>query len=214
MMEHRISNCTVALFGNSVALQFGPDNILLGKEPPPLKDAEISRIVPVQIKISERHISVINMIDFTELPLDSVDHLISQLMHDSKISAFILVVRLGQLTDTDKMSLDWLQSVFGDSVLQFMMILFTYEREEESDSIIDDLKKNTVVEQLLKKSGGRYHICSKTMNNQSEISELINKIDRLSNENQDKYYTKEMYNTQLRKREDQKNGEYPAWSHC
>ncbi|XP_055038483.2 interferon-induced very large GTPase 1-like [Misgurnus anguillicaudatus] len=144
------------------------------------------------MKISERDISVFNMIDFTELPMDSADQLIGQLMHDNEISAFIFVVHLGQLTDGDKMCLDWLQSVFGDRVLQFVMILFTYERKDESDSIIDDLKKNTVLEELVKKCGGRYHTCSKTMNNQSEMRELIKKIDRLFNENQEQCYIGEM----------------------
>ncbi|XP_073721153.1 interferon-induced very large GTPase 1-like [Misgurnus anguillicaudatus] len=203
-MDHKISNRTLTLFGNSAALQFGHGNILLGEEPPSLKDEVFSRIDPVQIKISERLVSVINMIDFTELHLDSVDHLIGQLMHENQICAFIFVVRLGQLTDADEMGLEWLQRVFGDGVLQFVMILFTYERKEESGSIIDHLKKNTVVEQLLNKCGGRYHICSKTMNNQSEMRELIKKIDRLFSENKGQCYSGEMYNTHLKEREDRK----------
>ncbi|XP_065134313.1 interferon-induced very large GTPase 1-like [Paramisgurnus dabryanus] len=199
-MDHKVSSRPFAVFGNSTSVQFGHDNILLG-EPPPLKHKVFYRIDPLHIKISECHVSVINMIDFTELHLDSVNHLIGQLMYKNQISAFIFVVRLGQLTDGDKMCLEWLQSVFGESVLQFVMILFTYEREEESDSMIDDLKKNTVVEELLKKCGGRYHICSKTMNNQSEMRELMRKIDRLFNENKEQCYTGEMHNTQLKEKQ-------------
>ncbi|XP_065134350.2 interferon-induced very large GTPase 1-like [Paramisgurnus dabryanus] len=201
-LDMEIPNLTAALFGNSTSVQFGHDNILLGEEPPPSIDAEMSRIDPVHIKISERKVSVINMIDLheTELQLDSVDHLIAQPMQDNQICAFIFVVRVGQLTDADKMCLEWLQSVFGDGVLQFVMILFTYERKEESDTIIDDLKKNTVLEELLKKCRGRYHTCSKTMNNQSEMRELMKKIDDLFNENQNKYYTEEMYNTHICKK--------------
>ncbi|XP_065134315.1 GTPase IMAP family member 7-like [Paramisgurnus dabryanus] len=204
-MDHKVSRWPFVVFGNSTSVQFDHDNILLGEESPPLKDEVFSKIDPVQIKISGSQVSIINMINHdTKHHLDSADQLIDQLMHDNEISAFIFVVRLGQLTDADKMSLEWLQRVFGDSVLQFVMILFTYERKEESDSIIDDLKKNTVEEKLVKKCGGRYHICSKTMNNQSEMSELMRKIDHLSNENQDKYYTEQMYSTQLRERKKQK----------
>ncbi|XP_073712816.1 GTPase IMAP family member 6-like [Misgurnus anguillicaudatus] len=208
-----IPNLTAALFGNSISVHFSHDNILLREEPAPLKDAKMSRIDPIQIKISEHHVSVINMIDLheTEFHLDSVDHLIGQLMQENQIWAFIFVVCLGKLTDGDKMGLEWLQSVFGDGVLQFVMILFTYEREEESDSIIDDLKKNTVLEELLKKCGGRYHTCSKTMNNQSEMRELMIRIDSLFNENHGQCYTEEMYNTQLRAREDQKKSECPRF---
>ncbi|XP_056608085.1 interferon-induced very large GTPase 1-like [Triplophysa dalaica] len=194
-LSDKESPLTVALFGNSTSVQFGHDNTLLGEESHPLK--EFSRIDPVQMKISEHNVSVINMLDFTERQLDSVDHLIGQLVHENEICAFIFVVRLGQLTDADKMGLEWLQTVFGDRILQFVIILFTYEREEECDTIIDDLKKNSVMEQLLNKCGGRYHTCSKTMNNRSEMRDLMKEIDRLFNENKDQCYTVEMYNTQL-----------------
>ncbi|XP_055051003.2 GTPase IMAP family member 6-like [Misgurnus anguillicaudatus] len=204
-MAQEIPKLTFVLFGNSTSIQFGYANSLLSEKPPE-EEGEFYRIVRVHTKISERDVSVINMIDLHDNKCykDFVNHLIGKLMYKSKIFAFIFVVRLGQLTDADKMSLEWLQSVFGDGVFQFVSILFTYEREEESDTIIDDLKKNTVVEQLLNKCGERYHICSKTMNNRSEMRELIKKIDCLFNENQGKCYTEEMYNTQLREREDQK----------
>ncbi|KAL0165973.1 hypothetical protein M9458_037817, partial [Cirrhinus mrigala] len=137
----------------------------------------------------------------TEFNLDPANDVIGQLVHESKISGFIFIVRLGQLTDADKMGLEWLQRVFGEEVLQFVIILFTYEAEDECDTITDDLKKNPVLEQLLEKCGGRYHTCSMIMNNQYEMRELMNKIDRLFVENKQQHYTEEMYNT-ARERED------------
>jgi len=181
----------VVLFGNSASVQFGTENILLGEENP-IKTVETSRIAPVEREISEHHISSINMIDLHET--DSVAPLIGQLVKENEIHAFIFVVRLGQLTDADKMGLEWLQKVFGDKVLQFVMILFTYETEEECDAIKDDLKKDPVLEQLMEKCGGRYHTCNKRMNNQSEMRDLMNKI-------------KLLYNTMFKQREGLKNSE-------
>ncbi|KAL0159709.1 hypothetical protein M9458_043434, partial [Cirrhinus mrigala] len=112
--------------------------------------------VPSQLKISGHCVSVINLIGLHETAVD-LHPLTGQLVNENEIIAFIFVVRLGQLTDADKM-------VFGDRVLQFVMILFTYESQEESDSIIDDLKKNSALERLTEKCGGRYHTCSKNMN--------------------------------------------------
>ncbi|MCJ8749353.1 hypothetical protein PDJAM_G00175350 [Pangasius djambal] len=85
------------------------------------------------------------------------------------------------------------------------MILFTYEREEECDTIIDDLKNNTVLEQLMKKCGGRYCTCSKSMNNQSEMRTLLEKIDHLFSENNQRCYTAEIYNTELKFEEHQQD---------
>uniref|UniRef100_A0A8C2ER63 AIG1-type G domain-containing protein n=1 Tax=Cyprinus carpio TaxID=7962 RepID=A0A8C2ER63_CYPCA len=160
--------------------------------------------VPSQMKISGHCVSVINLIGLHETALD-LDSLTGQLVNENEIIAFIFVVRLGQLTDADKMGLEWLQRVFGDKVLQFVMILFTYEIKEESDSIIDDLKKDSTLEQLLKKCGGRFHTCSKNMNNHSEMRDLMNRIENLFTDNKQQSYTSEMYNTALREREDLQN---------
>ncbi|RXN10862.1 GTPase IMAP family member 8-like protein [Labeo rohita] len=177
-----------------------------------MENAEVSRIDPLQKKISERHISVFNIIDLheTELYLDCVDHLIGQLVNENEINVFIFAVRLGQLSNDDKMSLEWLQRVFGDKVLQFVMILFTYERKEEYDTIKDDLKKNPDLQQLLEKCGGRYQTCNKMMTNQSEMRDLMKKIEHLFNENQQQCYTGEMFNTASIKRKELESSEH----HC
>ncbi|KAL0198995.1 hypothetical protein M9458_007535, partial [Cirrhinus mrigala] len=177
-----------------------------------MENAEVSRIDPLQKKISECHISVFNIIDLheTELYLDCVDHLIGQLVNENEIHIFIFAVRLGQLTNDDKMSLEWLQRVFGDKVLQFVMILFTYEREDECNTIKYDLKKNPDLQQLLEKCGGRYQTCNKMMTNQSEMRDLMKKIEHLFNENQQQCYTGEMFNTASIKRKDLESSEH----HC
>ncbi|XP_048041544.1 interferon-induced very large GTPase 1-like [Megalobrama amblycephala] len=192
-LEILLPNLSVVLFGNSASVQFGNENLLLGEKEMNMKNAEISRIIPLQRKISERHISVINMIDLHET--EHENNLIGQVVKRSEIHAFIFVVRLGQFTDDDKMGLEWLQRVFGDKVLQFVMILFTYEKKEACDTITDDINKNPVLEQLLKKCGGRFQTCNKIMNNQSEMRELMNKIELLFNENK-QCYTGEIQETE------------------
>nr|XP_021330484.1 interferon-induced very large GTPase 1-like isoform X1 [Danio rerio] len=190
---------TIVLFGNSPSVQSGQDNILFGEIQFSSNATEASRIVPVVREIAKRNVNVINMTGLheAELYLDSA-HFIDQLVKVTAIHAFVFVVQLGQLTDADKLSLEWLQRVFGDKVLQFVLILFTYETEEECGSIIKDPKTNPDLEQLLKKCGGRYHTCNKMMNSQSEMRELMNTIECLNNENQQQCYTGEMYNTKLR----------------
>ncbi|XP_067218530.1 interferon-induced very large GTPase 1 isoform X2 [Chanodichthys erythropterus] len=183
--DHGDPDLTIALFGSSEAVQFGGDNILLGEKQFCIKNAEFPEIIRLQRKISEHHVTVINMIGSHETDLEPV---IGQILNE--IHAFIFVVRLGQLTDEDKMGIEWLQRIFGDRVL--LIILLTYEREEECDTIIDDLKNNSVLEQLLEKCGGRYHTCSKNMNNQSVMRELIDKIKHLFADNNQQYHTREM----------------------
>ncbi|XP_048012939.1 interferon-induced very large GTPase 1-like [Megalobrama amblycephala] len=208
-MEIIFPNMTIVITGNSSSVQFGNENILLGQKQPNIENAAVSGIVHLQKKISERQVSMINMIDLHDeyLDHDHVDHLIDELVNKNEIHAFIFIVRLGQLTDADKMGLEWLQRVFGDKVLQFVMFLFTYETGEECDSIIDDLKNNPVLEQLLEKCG-RYHTCSKMMNSHSEMRELMKMIDDLFNENKQQCYTGEMFNTASIRRKKLENSEH------
>lgn len=140
--------------------------------------------------------SVINALDLqeAELNLNSLDQDIVRLISENDIHAFIFILRLRQLTDTDKMGLDWLEKTFGERVLPFVTILFTYERGEDCDTIIDDLKKCPVLEHLLGKCGNRYHTCSSSMNNQSEIKALLEKIGHMICENK-QCYTVELYKT-------------------
>jgi len=192
-LDHGDPDLTFALFGSSEAVHFGCDNILLGEKKPCLKNTEFPMSIPIQRKISEHLVSVINMICSHKTDLKPLDNDIGHRVNESEIHAFVFVVRLGQLTDEEKMGIEWLQRMFGDRVLSFVIILFTYEREEEPDTIIDDLKNNSVLAQLVEKCGGRYHICSKNMNNQSEMRELIDKIKQLFIDNNQQFYTREMY---------------------
>ncbi|KAF4116479.1 hypothetical protein G5714_003968 [Onychostoma macrolepis] len=221
-MDNKLTSLYIVLFGSSSSVQFGHENLLLGEKQTRMENTEVSMIDPLQKKISEWHISVFNMIDFheTELYLDCVDHHIDQLVNENEIHVFIFVVRLGQLTNDDKMGLEWLQRVFGVKVLQFVMILFTYEREKEYNTIKYDLKKNPDLEQLLEKCGGRYQACNKMMNNQSEMRDLMKKIEHLFNENQQQRYTGEMFSTASIRKKELGNSEHqsgtarvsPAWA--
>ncbi|XP_073671218.1 interferon-induced very large GTPase 1-like [Paramisgurnus dabryanus] len=192
-IDANFPNFSVVLFGNSESVQFGCDNILLEENQTYTEDTEFCSTVSIQRKISDHHVSVINMIGLHETDLNPSVQVIRQLVNENEIHAFIFVVRLGQLTDADKMGIEWLQRMFGDEVLSFAMFLFTYEEEEES--IIDELKKNPALEKLIEKCGQKYHICSKIMNKQSEMRELMDRIRCLYLDNKEQCYTTEMYNT-------------------
>lgn len=197
ILAQKETSINIVLFGNTSAVHFGPDNILLGQDEPISGSTEFSQIVPIRRMVSGRNVSVINILGLeeTELSPHTVPQFTSKLVKENEIHAFIFVLQLHQLTDANKMGLEWLKNMFGEGALPFVMILFTYEREEECDSIIDDLKKNTVLEHLIQQCGGRYHTCSRSMNNQSEMSTLLERIECLIAENNQSLYTAENNNT-------------------
>ncbi|XP_030649183.1 interferon-induced very large GTPase 1-like [Chanos chanos] len=196
--DQQLSNFTMSLIGNTRALRFGRENILLGEEELYL---DLSQITPRTREVSGRCVSVINMLGLHELPQQSTDTHISHLLRDHEIHVFLYVLPLGLLTDEDKMVLDWLQRTFGEKSLDFVMIVFTYETEDQKDTVIDDLKKNAVLEQIVQKCGKRYYTCDKRLNNRSEISTLLERIDRLISQNKQACYTGEMYKKELKAKE-------------
>ncbi|XP_062843612.1 interferon-induced very large GTPase 1-like [Trichomycterus rosablanca] len=194
---------TIVLFGNTSAVHFGDTNILLG----PKHVLPLQACFPRETKIYEHVVSVFNMLNLHEDDDDDddsrvpVENITGCLVNENSIHSFILILQLGLFTDDDKLGLEWLQKTFGENVLPFVMILFTYDREEDCDSIIDDLKRNRVLEQLINKCGGGYHTCSRSMDNQSEMRTLVEKINCLVLERNQHCYTAEMFNTALKHRE-------------
>ncbi|XP_060760108.1 interferon-induced very large GTPase 1-like [Neoarius graeffei] len=211
-MAQQDSRVNIVMFGSISAVHFGPENILLGQEQSVLRNTEVSQIVPVTSRVSGRNVSVIDILGLeeTDLPPHTVHQFISRLVNENEIHAFIFVLQLNQLTDTDKLGLEWLKSTFGERALAFVMILFTYESEEECDTIIDDLKNNTVLEQLTQQCGGRYCTCSKSMNHQSEMGTLLENIDHLISENSQCCYTAELYTAAFRGLQDRQNQQTAA----
>ncbi|XP_062843521.1 interferon-induced very large GTPase 1-like [Trichomycterus rosablanca] len=192
---------TIVLFGNASAVHFGDTNILLG----PKHVLPLQTCLPRETKISGHVVSVFNMLNLHQDDDDSrvpVENITGCLVNENSIHSFIFILQLEIFTDDDKLGLEWLQKTFGENVLPFVMILFTYDRKEDHDSIIDDLKRNSVLEQLINKCGGRYHTCSRSMDNQSEMRTLVEKINILVSERNQHCYTAEMFNTALKLRED------------
>lgn len=191
---------TLVLFGKTSAINFGNENVLLGPEH--VHPTQVTS--PLKIIISGRHLSVVDMMDLqeNELQLDLVDQIAGDLVRENNIHAFILVLELDDITQSDELRFDWLERQFGHDVLPYTMILFTYDSEEDSDSIIENLMKNSVIEQLTTICSGRYHTCSKSMNNQVELKSLLEKIYLMVPKNLQPCYTAEMYNMVQKLRKD------------
>lgn len=171
----------LVLFGSTAAVKAG-DGCLL---PDYSGGSVLRQLEPVECKIVGRNVSVINMTGLHEANYcqESMDNYMGQTLGEDGIHAFLYMLPPQRLTDEDKMAVEWLQKVFGTSSLHVLIIVFTYENEDDCDSIIDDLKRNTVLEQLIEKSGGRYFTLKNSLNNEREMEELLQKIDLMISDN-------------------------------
>ncbi|XP_048848228.1 interferon-induced very large GTPase 1-like [Brienomyrus brachyistius] len=141
--------------------------------------------------VSGRCFSVINMLGFQDTEVDWQQQWVSLCNHE--IHAFLLLVPLGQITEN--CGLDWLLTRFGARSLEFTIIVFTYDDAKE-DTVVDDLKGNTVLELILDRCGGRYHTCHQSKNDSAMVTELLEKVEVMLSANTQRCDIIDMYNVE------------------
>uniref|UniRef100_A0A7N8WLR9 GTPase IMAP family member 8 n=1 Tax=Mastacembelus armatus TaxID=205130 RepID=A0A7N8WLR9_9TELE len=110
---------------------------------------------------------------------------------------FLLVLQIGRLTPEEKETLKLIKDVFGKNSGKFTIILLTGGDKLERDKLSIEEYIETGCDDSFKKlisdCGGRYHVFNNyDQQNQTQVSELINKIDTMVKENGGSCYTNEM----------------------
>ncbi|XP_043094037.1 uncharacterized protein LOC122344130 isoform X2 [Puntigrus tetrazona] len=118
--------------------------------------------------------------------------------------AFLLVIRLDvKFTVEEKNTVKWIEENFGEQATRYTIILFTRGDQLEI-SIEEFLSKNKQIRELVRQCKGGYHVFNnKDEENQSQVTELIEKIDRMVMENGGEHYTNDMYQEAQRRIEEE-----------
>ncbi|XP_073716703.1 GTPase IMAP family member 7-like [Misgurnus anguillicaudatus] len=109
--------------------------------------------------------------------------------------AFILIIPVQQSTGVEKAMLEKVEEIFGERCWRNTMILFTVTDEEQKKSIDDFVQSgNQEVQRLVEKCGNRFHCLSiHQSGDDSQISELLEKIEKMVEGNTEKFYSSEIY---------------------
>lgn len=112
--------------------------------------------------------------------------------------AFLLVIRLGvRFTEEERNAVKWIQENFGDDASMYTIMLFTCKDQGKADNALKECKE---LRRLSITFGRRYHAFN---NNDAEdrvqVTELINMIKEMVQDNGGKHYTNEMYEKAQRK---------------
>lgn len=94
--------------------------------------------------------------------------------------AFILILRVGPLTDEDpnpnpRVELQTIQNIFSSQVNDFILILFTVESNPKPPAVLNFIHGNMDIKKLCQRCGERDHILN--IKDQQEIHELLNIVD-------------------------------------
>ncbi|XP_056097473.1 uncharacterized protein LOC130076423 [Rhinichthys klamathensis goyatoka] len=116
---------------------------------------------------------------------------------------FLLVMRLDdRFTKEQKHTMKWIQENFGEKAACYTIVLFT--RGDQLKTPIEEfLTKNKRINDLVIKCKGGYHVFNNTdEENRSQVTELLEKIERMVKENGGDHYTNEIYKEAQRKIEE------------
>ncbi|XP_053186811.1 GTPase IMAP family member 8-like [Scomber japonicus] len=104
---------------------------------------------------------------------------------------FLITIRLGRFTEEEKKTVQKIQKIFGEAN-KYSMILFTHGDKLKGEPIEEFLKENKDLKELVKKCEGRYHVFNNEVKDRSQVSELLNKIKKIKEQNGGHFDTTKM----------------------
>ncbi|XP_067087692.1 golgin subfamily A member 6-like protein 26 [Osmerus mordax] len=108
---------------------------------------------------------------------------------------FLLILSIGRFTQEEKDTLQLIKRAFGKNSGNFIIVLFT-KGDDLKEQRIEDyiLSGDDMVQKLIRDCGERCHVFNNNnIDNRSQVSELIKKIDELVQNNGGGCYTNEMF---------------------
>ncbi|XP_068077048.1 GTPase IMAP family member 9-like [Danio rerio] len=116
---------------------------------------------------------------------------------------FLLVIRLDvKFTDEEKNAVKWIQEDFGEEAARYTVILFTHADALERQTLHQYICESADLWALLSQCGRRYHsFNNKDEENRSQVTELMEMIEKMVERNGGKHYTNEMYRKVQKKNE-------------
>uniref|UniRef100_A0A674CK45 Si:dkey-30g5.1 n=1 Tax=Salmo trutta TaxID=8032 RepID=A0A674CK45_SALTR len=119
--------------------------------------------------------------------------------------AFLIVIRVNdRFTEQEKRAIEILECVFGSGLAKHAIILFTHGDALEGNSLEKLIGGNRDLSRVVEQCGGRYHVLNnKSRGNRDQVTELMEKIDRMVEENGGSCYTNEMFEDAARIKEEE-----------
>ncbi|XP_045071822.1 GTPase IMAP family member 4-like [Coregonus clupeaformis] len=108
---------------------------------------------------------------------------------------FLVVIALVRFTKEEKDAVEMIQKFFGEDAARYIIILFTNaDQLDEEQTIEDFLRASPDLQHVIAKCSGRYHLFNnKDKKNRSQVTELLEKMNKMVMMNGGSCYTTEMF---------------------
>ncbi|XP_051744879.1 early endosome antigen 1-like [Ctenopharyngodon idella] len=160
-------------------------------------------------EINGRHVTVIDtpgLFD-TERSNEEIQreirHCISMILPGPHV--FLLLIPLGRFTKEEQKSVKIIQETFGEKSLMYTMVLFTRGDDLKNKSIDQYMgKPGSVIRNLIEACGNRFHVFNNNQTgDRTQVSDLLEKIDNMVEENGGSFYSCKMFRQMERERQEQ-----------
>ncbi|XP_033831477.2 GTPase IMAP family member 9-like [Periophthalmus magnuspinnatus] len=119
--------------------------------------------------------------------------------------AFLLVISVkARFTEEERAAVKWIEDNFGSDATMYTILLFTHTDLLEDKTLEQYLSESVNLRRLKNQCGGRYHsFNNKRPENRVQVEQLLEKIEKMVQENGGQYYTNDMYKAAQKKLEDE-----------
>ncbi|XP_048041510.1 GTPase IMAP family member 7-like [Megalobrama amblycephala] len=110
--------------------------------------------------------------------------------------AFIIIIRVGRFTEEEKNTVQHLKVVFGEQILKYTMIIFTYkdQLEKQNKTIEQYLEEGDPdLKKLVESCGNRFSCLDNESVSSPQFKDLISKIETMMEENGGTHFTSDMF---------------------
>lgn len=159
--------------------------------------------------VSEREVSVVDTPGLFDTKVKNVE-IMKEIARTIYLSspgphAFLIVLRaIDRFTEQEQHIYDLIEIMFGEEVSKYAIILFTRGDELEGESMETLINENCALRQIVQGCGERYHVFdNKQKNNRQQVSDLLQKIDTMIEQNGGGHYSNEMFEDAQRFRQEE-----------
>ncbi|KAK2815498.1 hypothetical protein Q5P01_025965 [Channa striata] len=106
---------------------------------------------------------------------------------------FLVVIRLGRFTEEEQNTVQRIQEIFGQAADKYSMVLFTHGDLLQGTTIDEFINDSPELQGLVARCNSQYHVFNNQVKNQTQITELLQKIRSIVRRNGGSHYTNQMF---------------------